>query len=128
MIAKLKDVLANSYSPYSGYPVAAVAVSRGGKEYSGVNVENASYGACICAERSAIVKAVSGGVRPGELTQLHIMVGSGKIGMPCFLCRQMIVEFFDPDAKIVCWSTKGQKREFTVADICPEPFSKEDLM
>lgn len=128
MIDKLKDIIGNSYSPYSGYPVAAFVITKDGREFSGVNVENASYGACICAERTALVKAVSEGARPGDFRSLHLMVGSGKIGMPCFMCRQMITEFFDPECDVVCWSTSGDKREYKVSEICPEPFSKEDLM
>lgn len=128
MLTKLKKVIGNSYSPYSEYPVAAFVITKDGREFSGINVENASYGACICAERTAIVKAVSEGVRPGQFASLHLMVGSGKVGMPCFMCRQVITEFFDPDCDVICWSTEGEKREYKVADICPDPFSKEDLL
>lgn len=127
MFQKLKDGLKNSYSPYSNYPVSAVVITKDGKEYTGVNIENASYGATICAERSSIFKAVSEGYRKGDLKELHLMVGSGKIGMPCFLCRQVISEFFEEDDTIVCYSTKGDKRSFKVRELCPEPFGPEDL-
>ena len=127
MFQKLKDGLKNSYSPYSNFPVSAVVITKDGKEYTGVNIENASYGATICAERSSIFKAVSEGYRKGDLKELHLMVGSGKIGMPCFLCRQVISEFFEEDDTIVCYSTKGDKRSFKVRELCPEPFGPEDL-
>lgn len=127
MFQKLKDGLKNSYSPYSNYPVSAVVITKDGKEYTGVNIENASYGATICAERSSIFKAVSEGYRKGDLKELHLMVGSGRIGMPCFLCRQVISEFFEEDDTIVCYSTKGDKRSFKVGELCPEPFGPEDL-
>ncbi|HAW15106.1 MAG TPA: cytidine deaminase [Clostridiales bacterium] len=127
MFQKLKDGLKNSYSPYSNYPVSAVVITKDGKEYTGVNIENASYGATICAERSSIFKAVSEGYRKGDLKELHLMVGSGRIGMPCFLCRQVISEFFEEDDTIVCYSTKGDKRSFKVRELCPEPFGPEDL-
>ena len=106
---------------------SAVVITKDGKEYTGVNIENASYGATICAERSSIFKAVSEGYRKGDLKELHLMVGSGKIGMPCFLCRQVISEFFEEDDTIVCYSTKGDKRSFKVRELCPEPFGPEDL-
>ncbi|MBR2295075.1 MAG: cytidine deaminase [Clostridiales bacterium] len=127
MFQKLKDGLKNSYSPYSNYPVSAVVITKDGKEYTGVNIENASYGATICAERSSIFKAVSEGYRKGDLKELHLMVGSGKIGMPCFLCRQVISEFFEEYDTIVCYSTKCDNRSFKVRELCPEPFGPEDL-
>ena len=127
MTDKLIANLKNSYSPYSNYPVSAIAVTKDGHEYTGVNIENASYGATICAERVAINKAVSEGARAGDFDSLHIMVGSGKIGMPCFLCRQTISEFFDEDKDIICYSLSGDKKTFKVRDICPFPFGPQDL-
>ena len=66
MQERLKELLKNSYSPYSNFKVAAIVVMKDGKEFNGVNVENASYGAAICAERSAIVSAISAGYRNGD--------------------------------------------------------------
>ncbi len=125
---RLKEELKNSYSPYSHYPVSALVICSDGSEYAGVNIENASYGATVCAERVAILKAVSDGKRKGDLKELHVMVGSGRVGTPCFLCRQTIGEFFDEDADVVCYSTEGDKKEFKVRDLCPFPFGSEDLM
>ena len=87
MKEKLLELLNNSYSPYSNYAVSAILVTKDGKGFYGVNVENASYGAAICAERSAIVSAISAGYKRYDFKELNIMVSSGKIGMPCFLCR-----------------------------------------
>ncbi len=126
MIEKLRKNLLKSYSPYSKYPVSAIVVCRDGKEYTGVNIENASYGATICAERVAIFKAISEGYKKGDLKELHIMVGSGNVGMPCFLCRQVIDEFFDEDSKIICYSTNNEIKEFKLRDLCPFPFEKEN--
>lgn len=128
MIERLRENLKNSYSPYSHYPVSALVKTKDGRIFTGVNVENASYGATVCAERCAILRAACEGIRPGELEELHLMVGSGKIGMPCFMCRQMISEFFDGDKKIFCYSTEGDMKTFKVSDICPLPFGAEDLM
>lgn len=122
MFQKLKDNLKNSYSPYSNFPVSAIVVMKDGREFTGVNIENASYGATVCAERAAIFKAVSEGCRKSDFQALHLMVGSGRIGMPCFMCRQVITEFMDPDAEIICYSTEGDKETYKVRDLCPAPF------
>ena len=127
MKEKLLELLNNSYSPYSNYAVSAILVTKDGKGFYGVNVENASYGAAICAERSAIVSAISAGYKRYDFKELNIMVSSGKIGMPCFLCRQVISELFDKDAIIRCYATTGEYREYTVEEICPYPFGSEDL-
>ena len=128
MQEKLIKLQENSYSPYSNYKVSAIVVMKDNKEFSGVNVENASYGATVCAERSAIVSAISNGYTKGDFKELHLMVGSGEIGMPCFLCRQVISELFDKGARIYCYSTKGDVKEYTVEEICPYPFGSEDLI
>jgi len=69
-----------------------------GREFYGVNVENASYGATICAERSAILSAISAGYKRGDFKELYVMCDNDKIGMPCFICRMVITEFFDKKA------------------------------
>ena len=127
MIEKLKELHQKSYSPYSNYPVSAIVVMKDGKEYSGVNVENASYGATVCAERVAILKAVSDGYRKGDFKELHIMVGSGKLGMPCFICRQVMNEFFELDDQVFCYSVGGDHRIFTIQELCTYPFGSDDL-
>ena len=127
MKEKLLELLNNSYSPYSNYAVSAILVTKDGKGFYGVNVENARYGAAICAERSAIVSAISAGYKRYDFKELNIMVSSGKIGMPCFLCRQVISELFDKDAIIRCYATTGEYKEYKVEDICPYPFGSDDL-
>ena len=128
MIEKLQNLLKNSYSPYSRFPVSAVVVMKDGCEFCGVNVENASYGASICAERSAIVCAISAGYKKNDFLELHVMVGSGKIGMPCFACRQVISEMFSQDATVYCYSTDGQVKKYSVQELCPYPFGEDDLV
>lgn len=128
MIEKLLKLHKNSYSPYSKFAVSAIVVTKDGKEFNGVNVENASYGAAICAERSAIVNAVSHGYKKGEFKELHVMVSSGNIGMPCFACRQVISEFFNKDAVVYCYSTTGEVEKHTIEELCPYPFGSDDLI
>ncbi len=127
MIEKLRELQNNSYSPYSHYKVSAIAVMKDGREFVGVNVENASYGATICAERSAILSAISNGYHKGDFKELYVMVSSEKVGMPCFLCRQVISELFDKDCMIHCVTIDGKIEDYTVSQICPYPFGEEDL-
>lgn len=127
MIERLIELHKNSYSPYSHYAVSAIVVMKDGKEFQGVNVENAAYGASICAERSAILSAISAGYKKGDFKELYVMVSSGEIGMPCFQCRQVISELFDKNCIIHCASTKGVIEDYTVEQICPYPFGSDDL-
>ena len=124
---KLIELFKNSYAPYSNFQVAAVLVCKDGTEFKGVNVENASYGGCICAERSAIVSAVSNGYKKGDFKELYVMCNSENIGEPCFICRQVFVEFFDKDMPVTCMNPKGESIVYTVAELCPHPFDSEDL-
>ena len=125
MFDELKKLLNNSYSPYSKFSISSIVITKEGKKFSGVNVENASYGATICAERVAITQAISQGFR--KFKELHVLVNSDKISTCCFLCRQVIIEFFDEDAKIFLYNKLGEKKQYTVLELCPLPFSKDDL-
>lgn len=127
MEQNLKQLLNNSYSPYSKFKVAAIIKMKDQKQIKGVNVENASYGATICAERSAIVSAISQGYKKEDFESLHIMVDSPKISSCCFLCRQVIIEFFNPKATVELYANTGEKQTLTVEQLCPYPFSEEDL-
>lgn len=125
MEQKLKELLNNAYAPYSKYKVAAILKTKEGNLFTGVNVENASFGATICAERVAITKAISEGYN--DFKELYVMVDSEKIGTCCFICRQVIAEFFDKESDIYCYNNKGEVEIFKVKDLCPYPFNKENL-
>ena len=127
MKSKLLELLNNAYAPYSKFRVSCVVVTRDDKCYSVVNIENASFGATICAERVAICKAVSNGYRKGDFKSLYIMVDSDKISSCCFLCRQVIVEFFDLDCSVTLYNRNGDEKVLKVSDLCPYPFSSGDL-
>lgn len=124
---KLKELLNSSYSPYSHFRVASIVVMKDGREFRGVNVENASYGATICAERSAIVSAISAGYKKHDFETLYVMCDNEKIGFSCMLCRQVISEFFEPDKKVIAINPNGEEISLTVKELCPYPFSDEDL-
>ena len=124
---KLISLLENSYSPYSKFRVAAIVVMKDGKEFKGVNVENASYGVCNCAERSAIFSAISNGYKRYDFEQLYVMCDSNEIGTPCFICRQVISEMFEKEKIVTCINPLGNKKEFRVSDLCPYPFDDDTL-
>ena len=127
MVEKLIALQKNSYSPYSNFPVSAYVVMKDGNEFGGVNVENASYGGTICAERVAITSAIASGYKKGEFSKLYVMCDSPKISSCCFICRQTISEFFSKDAEIVLYSNDGEKETYLVKDLCPFPFGSSDL-
>lgn len=127
MFEKLLKLHKNAYAPYSNFTVSAIVEMKDGNTFNGVNVENASYGATICAERSAILSAVSSGYTKGDFKTLYVMCNNKKIGMPCFACRMVISEFFDTDCQVVCMNPEGETEVHTVAELCPYPFSEEDL-
>ena len=127
MKEKLLELLNNSYSPYSKFRVSAIAVMKDGTEFYGVNVENASYGVCNCAERSAIYGAISNGYKRYDFEKLYVMCDTDKLGTPCFICRQVISELFEKDKEVICITNKGEERVFKVSELCPYPFDDETL-
>lgn len=127
MKEKLLKLLENSYSPYSNFRVAAILVMKDGAEFNGVNVENASYGVCNCAERSAIYAAISNGYKRYDFDKLYVMCDTDKLGTPCFICRQVISELFEKDRQVICITNTGVERVFTVEELCPYPFDDNSL-
>ena len=122
----LEKLLKNSYYLYSGYAVACICVMMDNKEICCVNVENASYGATICAERNAITTAIAYGYKKGDFKEIHIMVDSDKIGTPCFMCRQVITEFMDKNTPVYLYSRNANEM-YSVSELCPHPFDEDNL-
>ena len=91
LVRKAEEAAANSYSPYSSYAVGAVVQTTDGREFAGVNVENAAYPLCQCAEKTAIGAAASAGYRPGDIAAIGINAS------PCGGCRQWLYEFRIPE-------------------------------
>ena len=128
MKEKLLNLLPNAYIPMSHFAVSAVVVLKDGREFPGVNVEDASTRAGTCAERTAIFTAITNGAKKGDFKEINVMTSSNNtIGMPCFVCRQMISELFDKDAIVRCFNKNGEYVEHTVEELCPYPFGSEDL-
>ena len=127
MEESLKRLLKNSYSPYSGFRVAAICLMKDGKTFGGVNVENASYGATICAERVAITSAIASGYKKGDFNKLYVMCDTDKVASSCFMCRQVINEFYGKEDEIILYSNDGDKETYLVKDLCPFPFGSSSL-
>jgi cytidine deaminase len=112
-----------AYAPYSHYRVGAALLTAGGAVYTGCNVENATYGATICAERTAIVKAVS----EGERDFLAIAVATEDGGTPCGICRQVLHEFA-PEIWVIMVNLEGRVvRECALSALLPAAFGPESL-
>ena len=117
-----------AYAPYSGFFVGAALLTKGGKIYTGCNIENAAYSATVCAERTAIFSAVKEGER--EFSAIAIVGGkNGKITdfcPPCGVCRQVLSEFCDGDFEIVLWNGKEHSAH-TLNQLLPLAFTKGEL-
>jgi len=112
-----------AYSPYSNYQVGAALLTRTGKIYTGVNVENAAYSVTMCAERTAVFKAVS----EGEKEFSAIAIATDNAGLSCGSCRQVLAEF-GLDTIVMVINGDGEViEELTVADLLPKAFSPADL-
>lgn len=124
----------NSYSPYSGYAVGAALITDDDKIYSGCNIENASYGATNCAERTTIFKAVSEGAR--RIKFIAIVGGPinddpnnlSDYAFPCGICRQVMREFSDPnELRVIVAKSVNDYKEFTLNELLPESFGPDHL-
>ena len=112
LVEKADQIAAHAYAPYSGYLVGAVVRTHDGREFAGVNVENAAYPLGVCAERTAIAAAVTAGVRPGELAAIGITAA------PCGGCRQWLHEF--RITEVSYRTVAGEIKTTTPARLLPE--------
>ena len=114
------DASHNAYAPYSGFAVGAAVECTDGTVFSGCNVENAALGNCICAERTALVKAVSEGKK--KFRRLAVFANTIKYCLPCGTCRQMFVEF-SPNLEILCAKSNGSYVSYKLEELLPNPFT-----
>ena len=119
------DMLQYSYVPCSKFPVGAALLCADGTVYTGCNVENAAYGSTICAERTALVKAVSEGHRD-DFVRLAVVGESGDYCWPCGACRQMLYEFA-PDLELLVGRGDRQFTKLTLAELLPHGFGPKAL-
>jgi cytidine deaminase len=124
LIAKAKEAREKALAPYSGFRVGAAIETGDGKIYTGCNIENASYGLSICAERVALWKALSEGAR--NFRQMAIVSDADQLTSPCEACRQLLWEYCG-DIPIHLHSTKGLDKSHQLADLFPFPFDNRSL-
>ncbi len=131
LISEAFSAREKSYSPYSGFAVGAALLCKNGQIYKGCNIENASYGATNCAERTAFFKAISDGITEFEA----IAVAGGKkdsseidYAYPCGICRQVMREFVNPnDFKIIVAKNMDEYKIYTLEQLLPSSFGPENL-
>lgn len=119
-----KQAMQYAYAPYSHFKVGAALVTDTGHIYTGCNIENASYGAANCAERTAIFKAVSQGER--HIQEIAIVSDAGKPAFPCGICRQVLSEFMDEDG-IIILEIEKKPQKFRLKELLPYSFSSDSM-
>ena len=118
----------NAYAPYSNYHVGACVACKDGSYFYGANIENASYGATNCGERSAVFAAYSNGKRKDDIEALAIVTDGGRVGAPCGVCRQVMMEFCNyENFKIILANGEDQYLEITLKELCPWGFGPDNL-
>ena len=125
LVNRAFEMLERSYVPYSKFPVGAAIACADGTVFTGCNVENAAYGSTICAERTALVKAVSEGHRD-DLERIAIVGNSVDYCWPCGPCRQMLYEF-NPDLTVLVARADGQSVSFPLHELLPHGFGPKGL-
>ena len=119
LIRIAEEQMSHAYAPYSHFQVGAALLTAGGKVYAGCNIENASYGATNCAERTAVFKAVSEGYT--QIERIAIVSSSHQKTPPCGICRQVLAEFMTENAQILLADKDGIE-SYTIKDLLPESF------
>ena len=122
--AAAEDAMRHAYAPYSQFRVGAALQGADGSIYSGCNVENSSYPAGMCAERSALGAAVSAGCQ--EFTALAIVSEADTPTPPCGMCRQALVEFA-PNLQVTSYGAAGSSVQWNLAELLPAPFTGQSL-
>ena len=113
-----------SYAPYSKFPVGAALLCEDGTVFTGCNVENAAFGSAICAERTAVAKAVSEGHT--DFVRIAVAGGGDNFCVPCGVCRQVLQEFA-PDLEVICLNEQGQELTLSLRELLPHGFDRSFL-
>lgn len=122
LLLEAREYLEHAYAPYSDFQVACTVVDEKGRHFSGVNVENASYGLTICAERAAIFAAVAAGGK--KIHALAVTAAKLPGVTPCGACRQVMVEFCDPSTPVYSDTGSGNYMEWSVSELLPNAFTE----
>ena len=126
LVNAAKEGFENAYAPYSNFHVGAAALTANGNIVKGCNVENASYGLTVCAERNCLAQGVISGEQ--AFSAIVIYTNQEKLTPPCGACRQVIVEFLAPDALVMAVNHNNDKKQWTVDELLPDAFTPKDLL
>ncbi|MFT5636963.1 MAG: cytidine deaminase [Cognaticolwellia sp.] len=126
LVNAAKDGFEKAYAPYSNFHVGASALTASGKIVKGCNVENASYGLTVCAERNCLAQGVISGEQ--AFSAMVIYTNQEKLTPPCGACRQVIVEFLAPNALVMAVNDKNDRKQWTVNELLPDAFMPKDLL
>lgn len=121
LISYAKKAMGNAYAPYSGFSVGAALLTTDGEIFTGCNVENSSFGATICAERCAVLKAISEGYT--SFDKIAIVSSGNELTYPCGVCRQFLSEFMDNDSEIILEDSDGIIKVYTLGELIPFAFN-----
>lgn len=124
LIQRALEIKKMAYAPYSNFHVACVVMTKSGKVFEGVNIENAAYSPTLCAERNALSTAITEGER--EFSYI-VVTGDSDYTYPCGVCRQFIREFADDNTRIIVAKDEDSYKTYTIDDLLPYSFSKKDL-
>ncbi len=128
LIEAAKEARQHAYAPYSRFEVGAAIELANGDVFTGVNVENCSYGLTVCAERHAIAAAVQAGAKPGDVRTIVVVADADQAASPCGACRQVLAEFAAPDARLVLHNVRdGSSEEMPFSDLLPRAFDRSSL-
>ncbi len=125
MLRMAAEAMEKAYAPYSDFRVGACLKASSGAYYLGCNIENAAYTPTVCAERSAMFKAIYEGERQFE--GIAIISDSLNYTSPCGVCRQVLAEFCDPDMPVICADRDGNYKMLELCELIPMAFTKEDM-
>ena len=126
IIDKAFEASKNSYSPYSNFKVGACLKTKDGKYFIGTNIENASYGTSMCAERNAIYSAYCNGYRKNDIELLAVVASSDKIISPCGICRQVMSELL-PENCLIILANLQEYKTILMKELLPMAFTEENL-
>ena len=122
LLALARSARDRAYAPYSRFQVGAALLTHDGRQFSGCNVENAAYGLCHCAERTALCSAIAAGCQPGDFAALAVIADTPAPVSPCGACRQVLAELCDEAMPVLLANLRGDVQQTTVAALLPGSF------
>ena len=125
LLHEARQARTRAYVPYSHFAVGAALLTRDGRRFAGCNVENAAYGLCNCAERTALFAAIAAGCAPGDFAALAVVADTPEPVTPCGACRQVLAELCDADMPVWLGNLAGDMQRSSVAELLPGAFRLE---